>query len=252
MRTVSSMRCCSICYTVLVTDERSDRRDILMFLGFVTLCGSVALTIVVARGTWSSDTWTAVGAIGSGVQAIGVISALVYAARQVRQAEASARQAREDELMDRFETVVYEELLPSLVPLWSAYQRAAVVVPRAISQYRGLNAVDPEVSPTEAFTAIDDLQTASRQSARARARAFRTLARLGVRSQEIADMETDRRRRVVTALANVQPIVMYDFAVRPRAKTPSFPDWTHEDMFASYEAVSLFAEKLLSRLPPES
>lgn len=224
-----------------------------MFLGFVTLCGSVALTIVVARGTWSSDTWTAVGAIGSGVQAIGVISALVYAARQVRQAEASARQAREDELMDRFETVVYEELLPSLVPLWTAYQRAAVVVPRAISQYRGLDAVDPEVSPTEAFTAaIDDLQAASRQSARARARAFRTLARLGVRSQEIADMETDRRRRVVTVLANVQPIVMYDFAVRPRAKMPSFPDWTHEDMSASYEAVSSFAEKLLSRLPPES
>lgn len=243
----------AICYTGSVQDERNERnerRDTFMFLGFVVLCGSVVLTVVVARGTWSSDAWTAVGAIGSGVQAIGVITALVYAGRQIRQAESVARRARDDDLLDRLEVAVYEELLPSWVDLWSAYQHAYRVVPPAIAQYRGTDVVDPENPPEATFTAaLDALHEATRRTARARAKAFRTLARLGVRSQALADLDDDRKKYGIVAFADVRPIEFYAFGIPHRAKPPTLPEWSHDDMNTRYNEMSAFAERMLSRPP---
>ncbi len=72
----------AVCYTVTVAEaQRNERQDMLMFFAFVVLCASVILTVLIARHSWSTDTWTAIGAIGAFIQGAGVIAALVYAGR---------------------------------------------------------------------------------------------------------------------------------------------------------------------------
>jgi hypothetical protein len=80
----------------------------------------VALGIThLVRDDWTETRWTAVAALATVVQAVGVFAALIYAKRQID----SSKRQRRDQLLDRLEAVVYDDLLPAATALLGAWDR---------------------------------------------------------------------------------------------------------------------------------
>lgn len=81
--------------------ERGARQSMVTFLGALSgaALASMAWAVLTIKSTPGG--WAAVGAIAGAIQAVGVIGALIYAGRQLRQAGLSEQAARAAEEFDR-------------------------------------------------------------------------------------------------------------------------------------------------------
>jgi hypothetical protein len=79
------------------------------------------------RDDWSEARWAGVAAVATAAQTVGVIAALVYAKRQVE----ASRRPRQDQLLDRLEVLVYEDLLPAVSTLLLAWDSLVHTLQRA-------------------------------------------------------------------------------------------------------------------------
>jgi len=127
-----------------------ERQDPYVFVGFVLLCFATVLIVIVARGSWSTQSWTAIAAVATSVEAVGVLIALAYAKAQIDTTRAESRRQRREELVDRLETRFYDIVEPALEEHLYAY-RDCWTVP--LSLRLGLPESDQREASVEQFAA---------------------------------------------------------------------------------------------------
>jgi hypothetical protein len=88
---------------------RNERRDMLVFLGFIVSCVTVVLIVLIVNDDWPERRWVAIGAVAACVQAIAVAIALPYGYSQLR----IMRTQRRDPIIDRLDDAMYSRLIPS-------------------------------------------------------------------------------------------------------------------------------------------
>lgn len=102
----------------------TDRTNLFMFLGFVVLCVTVVLTVLIVNDDWPTERWVAIGAVAACVQAIGVTVALAYGAKQLRILNAQRR----DPMFDRLDVLLYSELVPTAERTIKAWTRCTTML----------------------------------------------------------------------------------------------------------------------------
>lgn len=93
---------------------RKERQDLMIFLGVVVLCLTAVLIAILLRNDWSTTQWSGLAAIAAGVQAVGVVAALGYASGQIKTNQEESRRHRHDELIDRLQAHLYDDLDPAI------------------------------------------------------------------------------------------------------------------------------------------
>ena len=133
---------------MVATTSRQDKRDILVFLGFIAASATTVLIVLAVKGTWSTNNWVAFGAIAAMLQAVGVVGAVIYAGVQLRANREAERHRRLDGLLDLADSVLHEHVKPAarrLTSAWGLYVWWTVEVPTAISN-GGISPVDPDAA----------------------------------------------------------------------------------------------------------
>jgi hypothetical protein len=94
--------------------ERNEHRDAYMFGGFVVLCITVVLVVIVAHDSWSQDAWIAIGAIGAAVQALVLVIGVPLAVRQLRETREASLRDQRFLLANDLDLAVFRRLLPAI------------------------------------------------------------------------------------------------------------------------------------------
>lgn len=87
--------------------KQEERRSAYTFGGFVVLCVTVVLVVLIVNDDWPTDRWIAIGAVGAAVQAIAVTAGVIYGGRQLRLMNAQRR----DPAIERLESVYHDKVV---------------------------------------------------------------------------------------------------------------------------------------------
>ncbi len=184
---------------------RNDRRDVLMFLGFLGVLVTAVVIVLVARNNWPERRWVALGATAAMVQALAVLFALIFAWLQIKTSREEARRQRTDELIDRLQAAVHEELLPAWTTVNSQWRLTVAMLGWVIPDHDLTD--QSAVWMAETYDRYkDELRSAQRALYVAAARTGRVLQLLG----ESARLDLVK----LEAASRGLPVVDLPFSVR--------------------------------------
>lgn len=101
----------------------TERREILAFLGFLSLLATATLIVLVARDYGSANQWAAVTALAASVQAVAVLVGLIYAWRQIETSRELDEMRRRREIVDRAADIAFNDVIPRIRELGAATRR---------------------------------------------------------------------------------------------------------------------------------